>query len=124
MSDRRVLIISSHPLFAEGIERILQEDGNFSIVARSRELDEALPLIKEHQPDTIIIDNDEPGLRDAEVANLLVGNQAERQVIFLSLSGSRMIVYHRQRVEDATPEDLLSMLRTHPTRPNLEGTAS
>ncbi|MBI5030882.1 MAG: response regulator transcription factor [Chloroflexi bacterium] len=124
MSDRRVLIISSHPLFAEGIERILQEDGNLVVVARSRELEDALPLMQDHQPDTIIIDNDEPGLQDAEVVNLLVGNQAERQVIFLTLSGSRMIVYHRQRVEDATPEDLLSMLRTHPTRPNPEGTVS
>ena len=124
MSDRRVLIISSHPLFAEGIERILKEDGNLSIVARSHELQAALPLIQEHQPDTIVIDNDEPGLRDAEVVNLLVGNQAERQVIFLTLSGSRMIVYHRQRVEDATPEDLLSILHTHPTRPNAEGTVS
>lgn len=122
MSDRRVLIISSHPLFAEGIERILQEDGNFIVVARSRELEEALPLVQQHQPDIIIVDHDEPSLRDAQVVNLLVGNQAERQVIFLTLSGSRMIVYHRRRVEDATPGDLLSMLRSHSARPNPEET--
>ncbi len=121
MSDRRVLIISSHPLFAEGIERILQEDGNLTVVARSRELLEALPLVEQYQPDTVIVDYDEPGLCDTEVVNLLVGNQDERQIIFLTLSGSRMIVYHRQRVEDATPGDLLSTLRTHSTRPNSEG---
>ncbi len=121
MSDHRVLIISSHPLFAEGIERILQEEDNFTVVARSCEVEAALPLVEQHQPDTIIIDHDEPSLRDAQVVNLLVGNQEERQVIFLTLNGSRMIVYHRQRVEDATAGDLLSILRTHPNRPNPEG---
>ncbi len=124
MSDRRVLIISSHPLFAEGIERILQEDGNYIVVARSRELQDALPLVQQHQPEIIIVDHDEPSLRDAQAIDLLVGNQKERQVIFLTLNGSRMIVYQRQRVEDATAGDLLSILRTHPNRPTSEGNVS
>jgi len=106
-----VLIVSGHSLFAEGIIHILQKESDFDLIARVETLEAALSVVKEQQPCTVIVDYDEPDLRDAKMTSLLIGDQAERQIIFLTLAGNRMIIHQRQQVEDATPADLLAVLR-------------
>ena len=105
----QVLIISSHPLFAEAILQWLKEKG-VQAVARVDTLAEALPWLKEHNIEAIIVDHDDPNLRDSEVVSQLVGFDETRQVIFLSLAGNQMIVHHRERVENVTPNDLIQAL--------------
>ena len=108
-----VLIISSHPLFAEAIMQILKEKG-VSRVVRVETIAKATSLLHKQEIGTIIVDNDDPQLRDAEVVSQLVGFDEARQVIFLTLAGNQMIVHHRERVENVTPDDLMQAL--HPSR--------
>jgi len=51
----RVLIISSHPLFAEAITHLLQEEG-MSIVASVDSLEKAGPVLEAQQIETITTD--------------------------------------------------------------------
>ena len=110
MESCRTLIISGHPLFAEAIRRLLWEEG-VEVVATADSLDAALPLLRQQPVEAIIVDHDDAQLRDAEVVSRLVGHDDERQVIFLTLSGNRMIVHHRERVEGVTPADLVGAIR-------------
>lgn len=110
MKRCRVLIISGHPLFAEAISRLLQVEG-IEVVARADSLESALPLVKSQAVEAIIVDHDDPNLRDAEVVAQLVGDDEERQVIFLTLTGNQMIVHHRERLENVTSDDLVRALR-------------
>jgi DNA-binding NarL/FixJ family response regulator len=105
----RVLIISSHPLFAEAITHLLKEKGVSEIV-RVDTVTNALAMLPEQDIGTIIVDHDDPHLRDAEVVSQLVGYDETRQVIFLTLAGNQMIVHHRERVENVTPDDLIQAL--------------
>jgi DNA-binding NarL/FixJ family response regulator len=110
LKTSEVLIISSHPLFAEAISHLLKERGVID-VSRVDSLAGALPVLKEQQEiGTIIVDHDDPQLRDAEVVSHLVGSDETRQVIFLTLAGNQMIVHHRERVENVTPDDLIQAL--------------
>ena len=106
----RAYIISGHALFAEAIERLLQ-DANVEVVGRAGSLESALPDLQELRIEAIIVDHDDPDLRDAEVVSQLVGYEDERQVIFLTLAGNQMIVHHRERVEDVTTADLVRAIR-------------
>ena len=108
----RVLIISSHALFAEAITRLLNEKG-IREVAKVNTVASALPVLQEQDIGTIIVDHDDPQLRDAEIVSQLVGYDEAQQVIFLTLAGNRMIVHHRERVENVTPDDLIQAL--HPS---------
>lgn len=112
MDDFRVLIISGHPLFAEAITHILQEQGVTGTITVNS-LNSALPLLRNESLETIIVDHDDPTLRDAEVVSRLVDSDEARNVIFLTLAGNQMIVHHRARVENVTPNDLIQAL--HPT---------
>jgi DNA-binding NarL/FixJ family response regulator len=109
LKTSEVLIISSHPLFAEAISHLLKERG-VTDVARVDSLASALPVLKEQETGAIIVDHDDPQLRDAEVVSHLVGSDETRQVIFLTLAGNQMIVHHRERVENVTPDDLIQAL--------------
>ena len=108
----RVLIISSHALFAEAITRLLNDRGIGEVV-KVDAVANASPVLQEQDIDTIIVDHDDPQLRDAEVVSQLVDYDEARQVIFLTLAGNRMIVHHRERVENVTPDDLIQAL--HPS---------
>lgn len=110
METCRTLIISGHPLFAEAITHLLRE-GGVEVVATAGSLDAAVPWLREQPVEAIIVDHDDPQLRDAEVVSRLVGHDEDRQVIFLTLSGNQMIVHHRERVEDVTAADLVGAIR-------------
>lgn len=106
LSTYRAFIISGHTLFAEAIEHLLQDAG-VEVVGRASSLERALPQLKDQRIGAIIVDHDNPDLRDGEIVSQLVGYDEERQVIFLTLAGNQMIVHHRERVENVTSTDLV-----------------
>lgn len=106
----RVLIVSSHPLFAEAISRLLQEQG-IEVIAKVGTLAEAEAFLQSLTVEAIVVDYDDPELQDSEVVSHLVGDDEERQVIFLTLAGNQMIVHHREKVKNVTPADLISAIR-------------
>ncbi len=116
MPARRALIISNHPIFAEGLVRILKQDAGIEIVGCAENLERARFLLQAQQPDTIIVDF-ESDLPDTQVTHQLIDSQAERRVIFLTLSDNRLILYQRQQVIDATTADLLAVLGARPDGP-------
>jgi DNA-binding NarL/FixJ family response regulator len=112
----RAFIISGHALFAEAIARLLQDAG-VQVVGRADSLESALPELERQATEAIIVDQDDPQLHDAEVVSRLVGQDEERQVIFLTLAGNRMIYHHRERLENVTPADLVGAIRVQRQRP-------
>ncbi len=102
--------MSSHPLFAEAISRLLQ-DQEIEVVAKVGTLTEAEASLQDLTVEAIVVDYDDPKLRDSEVVSHLVGDDEERQIIFLTLAGNQMIVHHREKVKNVTPADLISAIR-------------
>jgi DNA-binding NarL/FixJ family response regulator len=110
MSGRSVLIISSHPLFAEAITHVLASEG-ISVAATASDLQAAAPLLEAVRPDTIIVDCEEPCQPQADMLALLDDADKEARLVFLSLADNRMIVHQWRRLGDATSADLVSFLR-------------
>lgn len=109
MEPSNVMIISSHPLFAEAIIHLLKEKG-IGHISTVDSVPAALPLLEQQAVETIIVDHDDSQLRDVEVVSKLVGGEQTRHVIFLTLAGNQMIVHHREQVENVTPNDLIQAL--------------
>ncbi len=110
MTSCRVLIISSHPLFAEAITRLLQTE-EITVVATANNLEEARSILNTPEVEAIVVDHDDSQLREAELVSQLVNGDEERQVIFLTLTGNQMIVHHREWVKNVTPADLVGAIR-------------
>lgn len=110
MSGSSVLIISSHPLFAEAITHVLASEG-FAVAAVANNLPAAIPLLHEHRPSTIIVDCEEPCQPQAEMLALLEDADMESLLVFLSLADNRMVVHQWRRLGDASSADLVFVLR-------------
>ena len=106
MKGGQVLLISSHPLFAEAITHLLTEAGVF-VAGTVDSVDKAVPVLTSQPVRSIIVDHDDPQLRDVDVVSQLLGNEMAQNIIFLTLAGNQMIVHHRERVKNITPQDLV-----------------
>gem|GEM_PF-1460002 len=113
MEIGRVLIVSSHPLFADVLARLVQLGGG-EVIARATNVEQALPLLhptESEGPITIIVDYEEAEGRDAKWLALLQPRTAAHRIIFLSLQGNEMIVHEQRRVSHVSETELLRVLR-------------
>lgn len=51
-----VLIVDDHRIFREGVRELLQQNEEFDVVAEAGDVDEAVGLAAQHQPDIIVLD--------------------------------------------------------------------
>ena len=64
----RVLLADDHAMVRTGIGAVLKELSNVTIIAEAGDGQEAIELIKQHQPDVAIVDVAMPKLNGIEVA--------------------------------------------------------
>ncbi|MNS53190.1 Transcriptional regulatory protein DegU [compost metagenome] len=75
----RVVVVDDHPMVLRGTCEMIEEDSAFEVVAKGRDGDEALALVKAHQPDVLLMDIHMPKrdgvsvVRDLRAANNRLG---------------------------------------------------
>lgn len=127
MYPTRVLIISSHPLFRDGIIRLLGDDAEVIAAAATWQGIEALRL--DRAPDVIVVDHERADLQETDLTPLLWPDAADLRVIYVTLAGDRMTVHQRRHVSGPNETDLLWAITgdravdqssAHPNHPNGE----
>ncbi len=108
VTKERVIIISSHPLFREGMARLLGND--VEVAGAVSEWSEARPLIEEQRPQAIIVDHDDADLTETDLAPLLWANADALRVIYVTLAGDKMTIHDRRQVNGVDLADLLKAL--------------
>jgi chemotaxis response regulator CheB len=106
---RRVIIISSHPLFGQGLRSLLHERAETVVVDVFSSVEEAIRTIDSLPPDLVIVDYDDERVnRDEFLAHFLEGGRQLR-VVLLSLKegGSHATVYDRRMLSATQIEDWL-----------------
>ena len=78
----RCLIVDAHPLFRQGLRRILESDSNLEVVGESSDADEAVELARKFRPNVALMDIALQGSFDA--ARRIVREFPGRRVIFLA----------------------------------------
>lgn len=116
MSTCRAFIISTSPLFVDAISHLLAEAGA-EVVAQTKELVEAQSILNHHTVNAIIVDSNDIQLPEIEVVARLMGNGGNQQVVFLTMAGNEMVIYHREKLENVTPQDLVKTICITESRP-------
>ena len=57
----RILLVDDHTMVRSGLRLLLEEHGDFSVVAEAGEIDGALQCTRTHQPQVILLDLNMPG---------------------------------------------------------------
>ncbi|WP_409272317.1 response regulator [Neobacillus sp. SCS-31] len=90
----RIVIIDDHQLFREGVKRILEFEKSFQVVAEGDDGTAALDLIREFDPDVVIMDINMPTLNGVEATGRVMERYPDAKVIILSIHDDENYVMH------------------------------
>jgi len=80
----RILICDDHPLFRQGLRRLLSTVSDFQVVAEVGRGDEVVSAVKARRPDLVILDVELPGNSGIAAVEQLRAEGAKPRVLMLS----------------------------------------
>jgi chemotaxis response regulator CheB len=107
---RRVLIASSHGLFAQGLKSLLSERQaeGVEVVGVVTNLDQAMVALENLNPDLIVVDYDDEALNRDEFLVRFVEGEKKLRVVLLSLQSAQdAIIYDRRTLAASQITDWL-----------------
>jgi two-component system, NarL family, response regulator DegU len=80
----RIMIVEDHPLFREGLRRVLELEPTLKVVAEANDGEEAIAFAAEFEPDVILMDINLPKLNGLQATRQIVSNMEDAKVIVLT----------------------------------------
>jgi cytochrome c oxidase subunit II len=112
LKPRRVLIASSHPLFAKGLTRLLEirQEKDVDVLGVVTASDQAFDAISKLKPDLIIVDYDDNALNREEILTRFMEGAGKLRVVLLSLKegGDQAVVYDRRNMAASNIDEWLT----------------
>jgi DNA-binding NarL/FixJ family response regulator len=85
-ADRNtIMIVDDHPLFRQGLRRLIEESGQFRVVAEAATGYEAIRMADIHQPKVILTDIQLPGVTGLKIARILKKQHPQSHIIIVSM---------------------------------------
>ena len=79
-----VLVAEDHDIVREGLEALLETEGDFEVVAQAKTGREAVAMTREFHPQVILMDIDMPGLNGVEATRQIVLGDPKARILILS----------------------------------------
>ena len=116
--NTRLVLADDHPLVLDGLERLFQQEADFTIVARCRDGHEALQAVRAHRPDVLVLDLKMPGRDGLSVLRAIGDEGLSTETVILTAAvdddqlveavglGVRGVV-----LKEAAPRSLVAAIR-------------
>ena len=86
----KIMIADDHPIFRDGLQKLLSLEKDFEVVAQVGDGDQVLRAIEEHHPDVLLLDLKLPGTHGLTILQKLqISQNATTKVIVLTASDDR-----------------------------------
>ncbi|GAA0589770.1 two-component system response regulator DegU [Virgibacillus siamensis] len=90
----RIVLIDDHKLFREGVKRILEFEPSFEVVAEGDDGLTASKIVKENNPDVVLMDINMPTMNGVQATADLVRHFPDTSIIILSIHDDESYVTH------------------------------
>lgn len=84
MTPARVVLADDHPIVLDGLEQLFRFEPDFEVVARCRDGDETLRVVREKRPDLLLLDIKMPGQDGLAVLRALRDEKIPTKVVLLT----------------------------------------
>ena len=118
MNVIELMLVDDHPLFRQGLRRVLDMEEDLEVVAEAADGEEALRLAAERKPDVVLMDVNLPAMNGLQATRELQAKFPEIAVIILTAYHDEEQLFHAMRSgaaayypKDVTPKDLLYAIR-------------
>lgn len=109
-----VLIVDDHPLFRKGLRAIINSNSNYNITGEATNGAEAIELVKELEPDVIVMDITMPTINGIEATKEILTIFPDTKILALSIHTGKQFVKGMLNagavgylIKDSAPEELL-----------------
>ena len=118
MAKTSVMLVDDHPLFRQGLRRVLEAHEDLEVIMEVADGEEALRMAKQLVPDVIIMDINLPHMNGLQVTRELKQAVPEVAVIMLTAYHDDEQIFHSVRAgaaayfpKDITPRRLVEAIR-------------
>ncbi len=118
MHQITVMLVDDHPVFRQGLRRVLENEDDLDVIAEVDDGLEALQLSKQLVPDVILLDINLPGMNGLQVARSLKDTALDINIIMLTAYHDDQQVFHAIRAgasayfpKDVSPRRLIEAIR-------------
>jgi DNA-binding NarL/FixJ family response regulator len=85
----RLVLADDHPIFLEGLSKLLEMEKDFEIIGTATSGNAALRLVRESQPDVAVLDVSMPELSGIALSRRLAADQPGVRILMLTLHEDR-----------------------------------
>jgi two-component system, NarL family, nitrate/nitrite response regulator NarL len=82
----RIVVADDHPIFRDGLCRLLALEEDFQVVAQAQDGKQVLEVLQQHEPDILLLDLKMPGLDGLATLQRLQATKNKTRVIVLTAS--------------------------------------
>ena len=114
----KVAIVDDHPLFRQGVVDTISLEQDFDILGEASNGDEALSLIRDKEPQVVILDVNLPGMNGLQVTRSIRSENLPTRVVLVTAYDDVEQVVHAMRSgasaycpKDIRPEELVEVVR-------------
>lgn len=108
----RVFLLSGHSLFGRGVEALLRGEAELEIVGRETNVETAIELIKQLQPDAVVVDSNDREVDLKPVVMRILEKTQGTKIIGLNLEDNTLQVYRGEQRIAKRVEDLVEAIRS------------
>lgn len=90
----KIVLVDDHQLFREGVKRILAIEPSFEVVAEASDGETIVDIVRETEPDVVLMDINMPNVNGVEATKKLVETFPEVKVLILSIHDDESYVTH------------------------------
>jgi DNA-binding NarL/FixJ family response regulator len=113
-----VMLVDDHPVFRQGLRRVLESEDDLDVIAEVDDGLEALNLSKQLVPDVMLLDINLPRMNGLQVARALKDTLLDISIIMLTAYHDDQQVFHAIRAgasayfpKDVSPRRLIEAIR-------------
>jgi DNA-binding NarL/FixJ family response regulator len=113
-----IMLVDDHPLFRQGLRRVLEAEEDFEVIMEVADGEEALRLARQLTPDVILMDINLPNMNGLQVTRDLKQSCPDVAVIMLTAYHDDEQIFHAIRAgaaayfpKDVTPRRLVEAIR-------------
>jgi DNA-binding NarL/FixJ family response regulator len=113
-----VMLVDDHPLFRQGLRRVIEAEDDMEVIIEVGDGEEALRLAKKMVPDVIMMDVNIPTMNGLQVTRSLKGSLPNIGVIMLTAYHDDEQIFHAIKAgagayypKDVTPRKLIEAIR-------------
>src|SRR5213596_645625 len=85
----RIVVADDHPIFRDGLCRLLALEEDFEVVAQAQDGRQVLDVLQQHEPDILLLDLKMPGLDGLGTLQRLQASKNKTRVIVLTASDDK-----------------------------------